>query len=489
VTGFDDIEYASLTDVGVRRSHNQDSHAILLATDQQQWLTRGHVFLVADGMGAHAVGELASELAVGIIPHTYDKHAGQGTAPALRKAFVEANASIHARGQQNREFEGMGTTATALVLRPDGAWVAHVGDSRAYRVRDGQIEQLSFDHSMVWEYARRQKIDPDEVQGIPPNVIFRSLGPEPLVPIDIEGVHPIRPGDIYVLCSDGLSGQVGDAEIGAVVSTLPPAEACRFLVDLSNLRGGPDNITVIVVRVGGQLATVPPTRRPWHARFPWPLLALFVGALLAGGAVYLTVNQLGGLAVFAFVLAALTITAGVVGLFAYHSREKRRHAEEAERPHPKIHRSQPCRLEPPMVEKFARAAQGLKAQAHEKGWQADWDTFDSLYDAAEAHRGRGDLVPAFRDVCRAMQALLKAMNGQAGKTEVFHPRWDRNEGVKAAGQITREPLGSGAAGKTELSVENGREPAAFRCDHCGKVSPSPPNHVTPVCCERPMKKT
>jgi protein phosphatase len=479
VTVFDDIEHASLTDVGVRRSHNQDSHAILLATDQHQWQTRGHVFLVADGMGAHAVGELASELAVGIIPHTYDKHAGQGTAAALRKAFVEANASIHARGQQNREFEGMGTTATALVLRTDGAWVAHVGDSRAYRIRDGNIEQLSFDHSMVWEYARRQKIDPDEVQGIPPNVIFRSLGPEPLVSIDIEGVHPIRTGDIYVLCSDGLSGQVDDAEIGAVASNLSPAEACRFMVDLANLRGGPDNITLIIVRVGTRLATAPPPRGPWHARFPWPLLALLLGALLAAGAVWLTFNQWGSLGLLTAVFAALAITGGVVGLFAYHAQEKRRLAEEAERPHPKIHRSQPCRLDTPMLEKLARASQGLKAQAQEKGWAADFDTFDSLYVAAQEHHSRGNLPHAFRDLCRAMQTLLKAMNGQVGKTEVFSPRWDRSQGPRSS---------SGGDRAAAPAAGNGHEPPAFRCEHCGKVSPQPPVKVTPMCCERPMVK-
>jgi protein phosphatase len=472
VTGFDDIEQASLTDVGVRRSHNQDSHAILLATDQHQWQTRGHVFLVADGMGAHAVGELASELAVGIIPHTYDKHAGQGTAAALRKAFVEANASIHARGQQNREFEGMGTTATALVLRPDGAWVAHVGDSRAYRVRDGVIEQLSFDHSMVWEYARRQKIDPDEVQGIPSNVIFRSLGPEPLVPIDIEGVHPIRSGDAYVLCSDGLSGQISDAEMGAIVTALPPTEACRFLIDLANLRGGPDNITAIVVKVGGEMATVPPALHPWHERIPWPLPALFFGALLTGGAIALALNQLMGVAIFVFLLAAATIGGGLAGLFVYHKREKRRLAEEAERPRPKIHRSQSCALDANVLEKFARSAQALKALAREKGWQADFDTFDSLYDAAETHISRKDFAPAFRDLCRGMQVLLRAMSGQGGKAEVFHPRWDA-EAIKHAPAHRHG---------------NGHEPPTFRCDRCGKVSPQPPGKVTPMCCERPMKK-
>ena len=218
--GFDDIEYASLTDVGVRRSHNQDSHATLPASDLEQYRARGHVFLVADGMGAHAVGELASKLAADSIPHIYSKHAQEGPIAALRKAFVEANQTIHTRGQPNREFEGMGTTATALVLRPEGAWVGHVGDSRAYRIRDGKIEQLSFDHSLVWELARRQTQGPEELQGIPTNVIVRSLGPEPLVQVDVEGPHPLQPGDIFLLCSDGLSGPVSDREIGAVASAL-----------------------------------------------------------------------------------------------------------------------------------------------------------------------------------------------------------------------------------------------------------------------------
>ncbi len=111
--GFDDIEYASLSDVGIRRSHNQDSLATLPANDLEQWHARGHVFVVADGMGAHAVGELASKLAADSIPHVYSKHAQEGPILALRKAFIEANLTIHARGQQNREFAGMGTTGTA----------------------------------------------------------------------------------------------------------------------------------------------------------------------------------------------------------------------------------------------------------------------------------------------------------------------------------------------------------------------------------------
>src|SRR5205807_5217244 len=238
----------------VRRSHNQDAYQVVLAPDADRWKEHGHFFLVADGMGGHAVGEKASAKAVRDIPHTYHKHAPEGAAAALRKAFVEANAGIFAAGQENPEFRGMGTTATALLLRPEGAWVAHVGDSRAYRVRNGVIEQLTFDHSAVWEIARRQQVNPEDLQGIRSNVILRSLGPDAFVEVDVEGPHPIRPGDVYLLCSDGLTGSVTDYEIGAVVSALPPAEACDLLVELANLRGGPDNVTVLIARVGGSQA-------------------------------------------------------------------------------------------------------------------------------------------------------------------------------------------------------------------------------------------
>ncbi len=249
VSSHDNIEYAGLTDVGVRRGHNQDSFALLPATDKEQWKNRGHLFLVADGMGAHAVGELASKMAADSIPHIYSKHSKEGPPAALRRAFIEANTTIHTRGQQNREFEGMGTTSTALLLRPEGAWIAHVGDSRVYRIRGDKLEQLSFDHSLVWEMARRQKCSPDKLEGIPSNVIVRSLGPEALVQVDIEGPHPVRSGDIFVICSDGLSGPVSDQEVGAVARVLPPEEACQMLIDLANLHWGPDNITAVVVKV------------------------------------------------------------------------------------------------------------------------------------------------------------------------------------------------------------------------------------------------
>jgi protein phosphatase len=433
VTRFDQIEHASLTDVGVRRSHNQDSHAIQLARDDEQWRQRGHLFLVADGMGAHAVGEKASEQAAGLIPHTYHKHVHQGPAAALRRAFVEANASIHACGQQNREFEGMGTTTTALLIRPDGAWIGHVGDSRAYRIRDGTIEQLSYDHSLVWEYARIKHIDPEDVQDIPSNVIHRCLGPEPLVQIDIEGPHPIRPGDIFLLCSDGLSGQVTDREMGAVASVLPPAEACRFLVDLANMRGGPDNITVVIVRVGGVPADVNGlvTSLPGGAgraagsSLPWWALALFGGTLLAVAAGGLEYVKEDGMAVFTFLLAVAAIVAGLVGLALHYRRERAQAEGEDDTPAPRIHRHASCGVEMPLLDRLARVLTSLRQHAEERHWEADWKSYEEHHAAAEALFRRNDLTGTFREYCRAMLPLTRALHKQRNKEESFQPLWDK----------------------------------------------------------------
>src|SRR5262249_47567723 len=153
---------------------------------------------------------------------------------------------------------------------------AHVGDTRVYRVRGGRIQQLTFDHSYLWEMARRQNVDPGELQGLKSNVIIRSLGPDALVQVDVEGPHPIEPGDIFVLCSDGLSGPVSDSESGAVTATLPAEEATRFLIQLANLRGGPDNITATVVRVGGTDGVKAPQTSIWDMmrKMHWALPVL-----------------------------------------------------------------------------------------------------------------------------------------------------------------------------------------------------------------------
>jgi protein phosphatase len=360
VIGFEQFNHASATDVGVKRAHNQDDHAVLLAGDAERWREQGHIFLVADGMGGHAVGELASKLAADIIPHTYHKHAADGPEAALRKAFIEANASINARGQQNRDFHRMGTTSTALLFRPEGAWIGHVGDSRAYRIRDGQIEQLTFDHSLVWEMARRHKVDPDGLHGVATNVIVRSLGPEPLVEVDVEGPHPLRAGDVFLLCSDGLSGQLTDTEIGAVASVLPPAEACRCLVNLANLRGGPDNITVMMVQVRGTPSPDEPAPEPDKPRRSrrwsyWPLAALGLGVIFAGGAIWEIREKQLDLSIYASVLAVLSILAGLTGLTVNHILERRRPPEGPRRRKPKAYRQTTCAIERPLVDRIARA--------------------------------------------------------------------------------------------------------------------------------------
>jgi serine/threonine protein phosphatase PrpC len=427
VFGYDSIDYASLTDVGIRRSHNQDAHATLLATDDQQWQERGHLFLVADGMGAHAVGELASELAAGIIPHTYHKQAAQNGVPSLRKAFIEANATIHAKGQQNPEFCGMGTTTTALLLRPEGAWIGHVGDSRAYRIRNHQIEQMSFDHSLVWEMARRHGVDPEGLPGIPSNVIVRSLGPEPLVEVDIEGPHPVQAGDIYLLCSDGLSGQVSDAEIGAIASVLPPADACRVLVGLANLRGGPDNITALIVGVKDKPTSAVAREgvKDRYLRIPWPMAALLLGVLLAAGAGLLTNYSVYPLNLGVFLLAGAAIVIGLVGLQAFYNREKGRLAGEPETPLPPIYRQTPCRIGPALVEDLARFLSASKHQIQEKQWDVDWPAYQLHIDSADKYARESQFVEAFREYCIAVTVLAETLQRHRPKGELFQPLWDK----------------------------------------------------------------
>ncbi|CAE7510370.1 stp_2 [Symbiodinium sp. CCMP2456] len=144
----------------------------------------------------------------------------------------------------------MGTTCSCLVLTQGAAIVGHVGDSRVYRLRHRVLEQLTFDHSLVWEMAAASKVSADRVPAcIPKNVITRSLGPHETVMIDLEGPHELCDGDIFLLCSDGLSGVVEDPMAGSLLSVLEPEAAAEALVNLANLRGGPDNISVIVARV------------------------------------------------------------------------------------------------------------------------------------------------------------------------------------------------------------------------------------------------
>ena len=436
----DDIESASQTDVGIKRSHNQDAFAVLRAGDAEQFRDRGHIFVVADGMGAHAVGELASKMAADAIPHVYSKHLKEGTVAAIRRAFVEANQTIHARGQQNKEFHGMGTTGTALVLRPEGAWIGHVGDSRAYRIRAGIVEQLSFDHSLVWELARRQRRSPDELTGVPSNVIIRSLGPEANVNVDVEGPHPLQAGDIFVLCSDGLSGPVHDREIGAVATALPPDEAARFLIHLANLQGGPDNHHPLsFIKIRGQshpsvdssgvthVWKGPPLHlRIWDATkgWPWAFIALVLGILLAGLALVLSATETGGEFV-AFVLAGILLFAGLAGLMITSLRERKTPQTPEEPRKLQIYRNIPCAIDEALVDRLEAAIASLKQHIADNGWSYDEPRFRKHFELADENRRKGAWSEAFAERCRAMMALMETLEQHRNKEESFRPNWDK----------------------------------------------------------------
>ena len=246
------LDYAACTDIGLRRTNNQDNYAVVPASSQEEWNSRGHLFLVADGMGGNAAGELASKLAADSVPMSYKKKVDLIPSEALRTAIIETNDLIHKRGNSSDDFRGMGTTCCSFLFLPDGALIGHVGDSRCYRLRGNVIEQMTFDHSLVWEMmALARQSGETLTEQVPKNYITRCLGVHPEVTPDIEGPFPLKPGDTYLLCSDGLSGQVNDDEIGKILYTLSPAEAVETLRDLAILRGGPDNITVVVAKYLG----------------------------------------------------------------------------------------------------------------------------------------------------------------------------------------------------------------------------------------------
>jgi serine/threonine protein phosphatase PrpC len=292
------LEHCDRTDVGRRRANNQDAKAVLEPWSREQYRRRGWLFVVADGMGAHAAGETASAIAAEQVPLVYEKHAARSPLLALRTSIEQANAEIHARGESSPDLKGMGTTCTALAILPRGAIVGHVGDSRVYRVRGGTIEQLSKDHSLVWELEAAHTGPPEDMPVAPKNIITRSLGPHPHVEIDLEGPFPVEENDVFVLCSDGLSGQVADDEIGLLASALPPKAAAAALVGLALVRGAPDNVTVITARAGErEVSRTAPGDEPWpltdepsrpagQADVPWTTLAIAGGCLFAALLLY-----------------------------------------------------------------------------------------------------------------------------------------------------------------------------------------------------------
>ncbi len=411
------LETAALSDVGLRRANNQDSLAVVLAGSPEQWEQRGHLFVVADGMGAHAAGELASKLATDTVPLTYHKLLDRPPHEALLQAVCDANAQIHSRGMASEDFRGMGTTASVLALLPQRAWVAHVGDSRVYRLRAGRLEQLTFDHSLVWELRAAGQIPPGDAPNyIPKNIITRSLGPNPDVQVDLEGPLALEPGDTFLLCSDGLSGQVNDQEIGKILAVLPPNEAVQTLVDLANLRGGPDNITVIVARVkarqdaGGTPATPSggrqsPTPLQWTA---WGLLTAFSLAAL-------------GLAIAAHTIAALVslaaaVASAVVAMMLRYSPAEGADVEERPLGRGPYGRWD-CTPDLLFATELSRISQQLRDAASDAEWAIDWQTFSAYDSRATSATREGRFADAAREYCHAITFLMDQLRHQPRRPE------------------------------------------------------------------------
>ena len=408
------LENAALSDLGLRCANNQDSFTVFLAGNQADFVRRGHLFMVADGMGAHAAGELASKIATDVVPLTYHKLRDKPAPEALAAALVDANSQIYTRGQASPEFKGMGTTATVLALLPEGALAAHVGDSRAYRVRGQKIEQLTFDHSLVWELqATGQKYEEPISNFIGKNIITRSLGPNPNVQVDLEGPHPCQAGDTFLLCSDGLSGPVQDAEIGAVLVCLPPGEAVQALVDLANLRGGPDNITVVCTRVldrqaaqyaGGQPAGAGGNdHRPVHP-LVWTIFGITALAALGLGAI--------GQWAAAIVSLLAAILSGIVALAQHYRGADNAPTFDGRHFGRGPYVSCDCPPDEKFNVKLMEIINQLRDAAVGENWKIDWNRFNQFLTAANNARNSTDYVASARECLRAISFMMAELKHQ-----------------------------------------------------------------------------
>ena len=263
------VQVFAKTDQGRTREHNEDNFLVADLTRREASLQpsvrqhdvgeRGTLFMVADGMGGAAAGELASEMATKIVYDHLVEHwdadadtAAQQFASRLREAVEAANARIHEHAKSHPEVRGMGTTATVAGLLGDKLYLTQVGDSRAYLVRNGTAVQLTKDQSLMQRLVEAGELTEEEAaQSERRNIILQALGPDSKVKVDLTH-QELRKGDTLVLCSDGLSGQVKKEEIGQIAGGEADLQnACDKLIALANERGGPDNITVVVARFDG----------------------------------------------------------------------------------------------------------------------------------------------------------------------------------------------------------------------------------------------
>lgn len=269
------VDVFAQSDVGRTRDHNEDAFVVAdLSTGAPLQFDKvlrqpagpvGHLFMVADGMGGAAAGELASETAVDVVLR-YMKEQwsprrssdGPTFVQALETATDVANTSIYRHAAEHPELRGMGTTATIAGLLGDTLYLAQVGDSRAYLVRNGTARQITKDQSLMQKLLEAGEITEEEAEiSERRNIILQALGPEAVIRIDLT-YQRVRRGDVLVLCSDGLSGIVRGEEIGRAVSEEADLQlACRRLIGMANALGGPDNITVVAARFDGSGLAAP----------------------------------------------------------------------------------------------------------------------------------------------------------------------------------------------------------------------------------------
>jgi protein phosphatase len=277
------------SDVGRAREHNEDAFAVAdlstgtvtLAPEAHTYRVgeRGLLFMVADGMGGAAAGELASAMAVDVVLDELrarwgndPQHDPETFAARLRSSTETANSRIHRFSADHPEHRGMGTTATIAGLLGDTLYLAQVGDSRAYIVRDGVARQITKDQSLMQKLIEAGEITAEEAElSERKNIILQALGPEPVIRTDLTHQH-VRRGDTLVLCSDGLSGQMKIEDIGKAITEEKTLDAaCTRLIDLANNNGGPDNITIVAARFEGDGLQPPNPRDPiGHAVYSFP---------------------------------------------------------------------------------------------------------------------------------------------------------------------------------------------------------------------------
>lgn len=239
--------WGQTTHPGLKRADNQDACDFFPKDGAALSTPKGQLFIVADGMGGHAGGKEASRMAVDLVRQAYISDPDHSIPDSLQRAFEATNAQIYQRANTNADFRGMGTTCTVLVLRDDRACIAHVGDSRVYRITRSRIEQLTKDHSKVAEMRRLGILTEVEARHHPEKShLYRALGIAPAVKVDITPDLPLRAGERFLLCTDGIAKIEAD-EIKKIALSISPQAACDALIQLANERGGTDNSTVQVI--------------------------------------------------------------------------------------------------------------------------------------------------------------------------------------------------------------------------------------------------